>query len=58
MPGMTKSEAIRRAGSQAELARLLGISPQAVSKWPGDKLPALQRYRLKELRPRWFRKAA
>lgn len=54
---MKKSEAIKLAGSQSGLARLLGISPQAVSKWP-DEVPQLQSYRLKELKPRWFRKQA
>lgn len=53
---MDKTEAIRLAGSASELARVLGISPQAVSKWP-RKVPPLQVYRLRELRPRWFRKA-
>lgn len=53
---MKKTEAIKRAGSQSALARLLGISPQAVCKWP-DEVPQLQAYRLKEKKPSWFRKA-
>lgn len=52
---MTKDEAIAKAGSKAALARLLGISRSAVSQW-GAELPPLQHYRLKEIRPRWFRK--
>ena len=52
---MTKDEAIRRAGSASNLARMLGVTRQAVSKW-GDDLPALRRYQLKEMRPHWFRK--
>jgi DNA-binding transcriptional regulator YdaS (Cro superfamily) len=50
---MNKSQAIRFAGSQAALARLLGVTPSAVSQWP-EKIPPLQVYRLKELKPRWF----
>lgn len=50
---MDKSKALRLAGGGAALARLLGISPQAVSKW--REIPPLQVYRLRELRPRWFR---
>ena len=52
---MDKKDAIKLAGSAAELARVLGISPQAVSRWRG-KVPPLQVYRLRELKPRWFRK--
>lgn len=37
-PGLKK--AIERAGSIRKLARLLGISPQAVSKW--SEVPAHQ----------------
>ena len=55
---MTKSEAVKRAKTQKALAKLLGISPQAVSRWQADYIPPLQVYRLRELRPRWFRKAA
>lgn len=57
MAGMKKSDAVKLAGSQSDLARLLGITPQAVSKWPPE-VPPLQVYRLRELRPRWFRKPA
>lgn len=53
---MTKTEAIKRAKTGKALALLLGISPQAVSKWADDRIPPLQVYRLRELRPRWFRK--
>jgi DNA-binding XRE family transcriptional regulator len=51
---MNKRQAVKRAGSQAELARILGISKQAVCQW-GDDLPRLQFYRLRDLRPTWFR---
>lgn len=50
---MKKDQAIAKAGSKAKLARLLGVTKSAVSQW-GDELPELQRYRLKEMRPRWF----
>lgn len=53
---MTKQEAINLAGSAAELANVLGISRQAVCQWPGDSIPPLQVYRLRERKPRWFRK--
>ena len=49
--GMDKAFAIRKAGSEADLARLLGVTRQAVSQW--DALPPLRVYQLKELRPRW-----
>ena len=53
--GMDKKQAIALAGSASKLAAILEISPQAVSKWPDGHIPALQRYRLKEKKPRWFR---
>lgn len=52
---MKVSDAVRFAGTKAELARILGLSPQAVSKW-ADTLPPLQVYRLREKKPRWFAK--
>lgn len=51
---MKKATAIKKSGSAAELARILGISKQAVSKW-GEQLPPLQVYRLKERMPHWFK---
>jgi predicted transcriptional regulator len=53
---MTKTEAVARAGNANKLAALLGISPQAVSKWP-ETIPPLRLYQLREKKPRWFRKA-
>ncbi len=53
---MKKTDAIRLAGSPLKLAEILGISRQAVSKWPGEHVPELQIYRLRERKPRWFRK--
>jgi DNA-binding transcriptional regulator YdaS (Cro superfamily) len=49
---MEKDFAIKKAGSAAALARLLGISKQAVAQWQA-MLPPLQAYRLRELKPRW-----
>ena len=51
---MDKEEAIHKAGSEAKLARLLGVSRQAVNKW--RVIPKLRMYQLRELRPHWFRK--
>jgi DNA-binding transcriptional regulator YdaS (Cro superfamily) len=42
------TDAVRLAGSAAALARALGISRAAVSKW-GDEVPALRRYQIEEL---------
>lgn len=44
-PEKTISEAIieegaRRRGSQAALAAALGVSPQAINKWKGSRIPA------------------
>lgn len=33
---MTKSEAIKEFGGVVELAKSLGITPQAVSQWPEE----------------------
>lgn len=51
---MDTNFAVRKAGGQQALAHILGISRQAVNQW-GPRLPELQRYRLKELRPGWWR---
>ena len=51
---MTKDEAIKRAGSEARLAALLGVSRQAVNKW--ESIPPLRVYQLRELRRHWFRR--
>ena len=52
---MLKSELIAAAGNGNKLARILGITAQAVSAWP-ETVPQLQQYRIRELKPRWFRK--
>lgn len=53
---MKTKDAIKAAGSAAELARILNITPSAVSQWDDD-IPDLQEYRLKDFRPDWFKKA-
>jgi hypothetical protein len=50
---VNKTFAVRKAGSQYRLAKLLGLSRQAVSQW-GEAIPLGSLYRLRELRPRWF----
>ena len=49
---MDKNKFIALAGSQSELAKLLGISQAAVSQW--KKIPTGRLYQLMVLRPDWF----
>ena len=49
---MDKQQAIKLAGSQSELARLLGIHRTAVHQW--KKIPQGRIYQLMVLRPEWF----
>ena len=49
---LTKDQAIIFAGSQSELARLLGVSRGAVWKW--TNIPQGRIYQLMLLRPEWF----
>ena len=49
---MDKQQAIKLAGSQSELARLLGISRGAVHQW--KTIPTGRLYQLMVLRPEWF----
>ena len=51
---MTKTEAVRRAGNATKLAKLLSVTPQAVSRWP-DILPQARGWQLRLLKPSWFR---
>ncbi len=50
---MNIKKAITLAGSQSELARILGITRAAVNHW--KTIPQLRIYQLKELRPEWFK---
>ena len=49
---MDKQKAITLAGSQSELARILGITRAAVHQW--KTLPNGRLYQLMVLRPDWF----
>jgi predicted transcriptional regulator len=49
---MTKEQAIKLAGSQSNLARLLGISRGAVNQWA--QIPQGRLYQLMVLKPDWF----
>jgi DNA-binding transcriptional regulator YdaS (Cro superfamily) len=49
---MDKQKAITLAGSQSELARILGITRAAVHQW--KTLPSGRLYQLMVLRPNWF----
>jgi len=51
---MDKQQAIKLAGSQSELARILGISRGAVSQW--IDIPQGRVWQLKNLRPEWFKR--
>ena len=54
MRTMTKNEAVKLAGSQTNLARIFGITPQAVIQWPDGPLPDARLYELRGRRPEWF----
>jgi len=49
---MNKNKFIALAGSQRELAKMLGISQAAVSQW--KTVPQQRIWQLKVLRPDWF----
>jgi len=51
---MTIEDAIKRAGSPSELARLLGVSRGAVYLWQTRKFPKMRVYQLRVMRPEWF----
>jgi predicted transcriptional regulator len=51
---MEKQKAIKLAGSQCELAKMLGISQPAISRWKID-VPKARVWQLKLLRPKWFK---
>ena len=50
---MTKEQLIKLAGSQSELAKLLGIKQAAVSQW--KQVPQARIWQLKVLKPKWFK---
>jgi len=49
---MDKQKAITLAGSQSELARILGISRAAVHNW--KTIPTGRLYQLMVVKPEWF----
>lgn len=54
MRPMDKKDAVKLAGSQTNLARIFGITPQAVIQWPDGPLPEARLYELRGRRPEWF----
>jgi predicted transcriptional regulator len=54
--GMNKQDLIKLAGSQRELAKLLGISQPAVSSW--KQVPQARIWQLKVIKPEWFKEQA
>lgn len=51
---MDKQKFIALAGSQSELAKLLGIKQPSVAQW--KKVPQSRIWQLMILRPEWFTK--
>jgi hypothetical protein len=49
---MDKKYFIEKAGTPSKLARLLGVTRQAVNNW--QQIPKLRIFQLKVLRPEWF----
>ena len=49
---MTKEKAIAYAGSQCELAKILGITRGAVAQW--KDIPKARIWQLQVLKPSWF----
>jgi DNA-binding transcriptional regulator YdaS (Cro superfamily) len=49
---MNKQKFIALAGSQKELAKLLGINTAAISQW--KKVPQQRIWQLQLLKPSWF----
>ena len=51
---MDTTKAIKLAGTAMALAKLLGITRQAISQW-GDQVPQARVWQLRALRPEWFK---
>ena len=49
---MNKEQIIKLAGSQSELARILGITRAAVNQW--KQIPEGRLWQLRTIRPQWF----
>jgi len=50
---LTKQQAVQFAGSQAKLAKILGITRGAVWLW--ETIPQARIWQLKLMRPEWFK---
>jgi hypothetical protein len=50
---MKTDQAISKAGNAAALAKLLEITPSAISQW-GEDVPQNRVWQLKVLKPEWF----
>lgn len=50
---MKTDQAISKAGNAAALAKLLGITPSAISQW-GEDVPQNRVWQLRVLKPEWF----
>jgi len=49
---MDKQYFIEKAGTPSKLAKLLGVTRQAVNNW--QQIPTLRIFQLRVLRPEWF----
>jgi hypothetical protein len=50
-------DALNHAGSKNALAKILGVTRQAIQSYCVSGLPQARVEQLKQLRPEWFRKA-
>lgn len=55
MAKMTKEKAIKLAGSQVNLAKILGITKGAVWQWVD--IPKVRLFQLQVLKPEWFKES-
>lgn len=53
MASMNTKQAAALVGTKYKLAKLLGITPQAIQGW-GETIPKLRLYQLQALKPEWF----
>jgi hypothetical protein len=53
---MKTQQAIELAGNAAALAKLLGITPSAITQW-GENVPEKRVWQMRLLKPSWFRKS-
>jgi hypothetical protein len=51
---MKTQTAIELAGSSAKLAKLIEVTPGAISQW-GEQVPVNRVWQLKVIRPAWFK---